>query len=305
MSEQWTSSDSDIRQGGERLNSPWNNERRRTLRLLWRKHKGKKLKIARLMGMTIGQIDGQSRKLGLQYHHGGKTWFKPVSPTSDAAIYGTTQHRSRVFAPDDNVLKDGDNDRKLGGRVTKGKWKGMPIVSLTLEERATCPRSCRMWRSCYGNSMARAKRYAHGLALELQIWRELHGLQRRYPGGFVVRLHVLGDMYSVGYVELWEAALDHFPALHVFGYTAWPTTTPIGRRVEDLREARWDRFAVRTSGAHTGPRTTVISRKRCAPAKSIICPAQWNPAGKNVHCGACGICWSDAARNASICFLKH
>jgi hypothetical protein len=37
------------------------------------------------------------------------------------------------------LLIDGHNSRKIGKRVMKGKLKGFPIFTLTLEERATCP----------------------------------------------------------------------------------------------------------------------------------------------------------------------
>ena len=253
-------------------------------------------RVARRMGITRGSVDGRSRVLGLQFPHGEA---KPISADSDAAVYGVTTFPSRVVAPDDNVLKTGDNQRKLGKVVTKGKWKGFPIYSLKLEERATCPRSCRMWLSCYGNHMGHAKRYAHGPALETQIWRELAELQVRHPRGFVVRLHILGDFYSVSYVDLWQAALDHFPALHVFGYTA-RNGDPIGKAVEALRDARWDRFAVRTSGAHTGPRTTVVQRPERNPAH-IICPAQF-PAKDGRRCSNCALCWQT---KKPIAFLSH
>jgi hypothetical protein len=54
---------------------------------------------------------------------------------------------SRVFDPDEvqRVLKDGHQSRKIGKFVTKGKMRGFPIFTLTLEERATCPRSCLAW----------------------------------------------------------------------------------------------------------------------------------------------------------------
>ena len=38
---------------------------------------------------------------------------------------------------------------------------------------------------------------------------ELHDLQAKYPNGFLVRLHVLGDFYSVSYVAQWAKRLRH------------------------------------------------------------------------------------------------
>jgi hypothetical protein len=60
------------------------------------------------------------------------------------------------------LLKGGEHSGKIGRRVTKGAWKGFPIFTLTLEERATCPVSCALWHSCYGNHMPMARRWRHG-----------------------------------------------------------------------------------------------------------------------------------------------
>ena len=48
----------------------------------------------------------------------------------------------------ENVLKCGRNNSKIGGDVLVGRLRGARIFTLTLEERATCPRSCAMWRAC-------------------------------------------------------------------------------------------------------------------------------------------------------------
>lgn len=275
----------------------WSDAEIETLKGLWVEHGGGFRKIGTAMGRSRGSIDGKSRTLGLQFH-GGRS--RVPKKGDDAAVYGTTVFRSKVVAPDDAVLKSGANQRKLGPVVTKGKWKGFPIFSLTLEERATCPRTCRLWLSCYANNMGQAKRYAHGSALESAIWRELTVLQNKHPNGFVVRLHIAGDFYSVAYVDMWADALEAFPALYVFGYTA-RNKDVIGERVAALRDFAWDRFAVRHSGAHQGPRTRVI--KRAAQANgSIICPAQL---GKTKQCGTCALCWSEAAMHRPIAFLAH
>ena len=80
--------------------------------------------------------------------------------------------------------------------ITKGKWKGFPVFGLTLEERATCPRSCEQWLSCYGNGMGqrRAYRYEHGPKLLEALDKEL-GILSSEPktrNGFAIRLHTLG-----------------------------------------------------------------------------------------------------------------
>lgn len=269
------------------------------LRRLWDIHGGRVGEIARALGRTKGQISGRSRILGLQFHGGRARVLTSVHP---AAAKGRSVFAGRVAAPELGMLKSGDNQRKLGRVVTKGDWKGMPIYSLTLEERATCPRTCKQWLSCYGNNMSLAKRYRHGQKFEALLGQDLAALQVRHPFGFVVRVHVLGDFYSAEYVRLWDWALDLFPALHVFGYTAWQPDTEIGREVVRLRSKRWERFAVRTSGAAKGPRTLVIADDEKAPKTAIICPAQ---AGATTNCASCGLCWSPAAKHRPIAFHQH
>lgn len=55
---------------------------------------------------------------------------------------------------DSFAMTYGANNPKTGKRITKGLWAGMPIYTLTLEERASCPSYCHMWRDCYGNRHA-------------------------------------------------------------------------------------------------------------------------------------------------------
>ena len=65
-----------------------------------------------------------------------------------------------------------------------------------------------------------ARRVEAGPELEARLEREIEVLDVRHGGGFVVRLHVLGDFYSVEYVGLWRRLLRQYPTLRVFGYTA-------------------------------------------------------------------------------------
>ncbi len=279
----------------------WSPEEKARLETLWDETGGRITRIAKIMGKTKGQIAGKSRIMSLQFH-GGRS--RIVSLKSPQAQRGTSVFAGRVLPVTDGVtlLKNGDNQRKLGARVRKGAWKGMRIFSLTLEERATCPRTCKQWTNCYGNSMGLAKRYAHGPELEDRLVTELSWLQRRYKRGFVVRLHILGDFYSTRYVSLWRCALEAFPALRVFGYTARQPGTPIGDAIARIRDAHWDRFAVRTSGAAVGPRTEVVPDVLWKTETAILCPAQ---DGQTKNCGTCALCWAPAARERSIAFRQH
>lgn len=212
--------------------------------------------------------------------------------------YARSIFPSRVFHADEvkRVLKDGHQSRKIGKTVMKGHRKGWPVFTLTLEERATCPRTCTVYGACFGNNMQAAERITAGLDLEQALWPELSELQRRHPGGFMVRLHVLGDFYSESYVALWRAALDRFPALHASGFTARLPGTPIGDALWQLANAEWQRFAVRFSGM-AGPR--LASRVSDEPDDAILCPAQ---TGATQCCATCMLCiYSDR----SIRFARH
>ena len=217
---------------------------------------------------------------------------------------GRSIFSSRVFDPSEvkRVLKDGHQSRKIGKFVTKGKRAGWPIFTLTLEERATCPRNCKAWAFCYGNSMQAAERITAGPELEKALWGELLALQFQHPGGFMVRLHVLGDFYSLEYVKLWQRALKAFPALHVFGFTAHDPESEIGAALWTLTEADWGRVAIRFSGLNSPTKASVLqgdSRADGVSSSAIPCPAQ---TGATECCATCALCWNS---RRSIAFAKH
>lgn len=223
-----------------------------------------------------------------------------ISALHPAHRGGRSIFPSRVFDPDEvqRVLKSGHQSRKIGKTVMKGRLRGAPIFTLTLEERATCPRTCLAWSICYGNGMNSAERIVAGPALEAALWDELGELQRRHHKGFLVRLHVLGDFYSEGYVDLWGKALDRFPALHVFGFTARLPGTPIGDALAPLIAGRWTRFAIRYSGAGLAEKAAEVLGSR-ADSQAILCPAQTGAAD---CCATCMLCLHSTR---SIAFARH
>ncbi|MFX4223564.1 MAG: GP88 family protein [Thalassobaculum sp.] len=246
-----------------------------------------------------GRKDLEPEKVhGLPGDHAALTEGRSLFPTT--VIRATETPR---------VFVSGQNQRKLGDRVSKGPWKGMPIYALTLEERATCPTTCHHWNTCFGNGMPLARRHAHGFELESRIELEVDDLARSHSQGFVIRLHVLGDFYSADYVELWGRLLQYHPALHVFGYTAWTPDTEIGAAIARLRRSEPDRFAIRNSLPDvSAPQerhmaaTTIWRVAQGRQAEGIVCPAQTHP---SVCCGSCGLCWHPDMRGTPIAFIAH
>jgi hypothetical protein len=203
--------------------SAWTAERREQLRALWGPEPDVAA-IADALGTSRGAVYREASKLELprqsrgrrrtyrtaseRYASGGSLRrFESIKPTghrinldaeNPAFLNEGTLFPGRVEHPFDRprLLIDGHNSRKIGRTVMKGKLKGFPIFTLTLEERATCPRSCLEWATCYGNSMNWARRIKHGRDLEERLWEELADKQARHPNGFLVRLHILGDFYS-------------------------------------------------------------------------------------------------------------
>jgi hypothetical protein len=218
-----------------------------------------------------------------------------------AAVKGQSLFQARVAWPgfEDRLFKSGAHNRKIGARVVKGKWAGMPIYTLTLEERATCWSGCRHWLDCYGNKMNWSVRLLEGKALEWRLGKELRTLQQKHPDGFVVRLHVLGDFYSVGYVKRWLSWLRRFPALHLFGYSSWPPSTPVGAIIEAARDRLWDRFAVRMSNGGRHEKGAISVTDPINAPLAVVCPAQTD---RTECCGTCALCWQ-TTRN--IAFLIH
>lgn len=208
--------------------------------------------------------------------------------------HGSTIFLKQVKSPSTvtRMLQPASVNSKLGKGekvITKGKWKGMPMYSLSLEERATCPTSCSQWRNCYGNNMPFANRINHKDASFLPALRqELILLNAKHSGGFVVRLHVLGDFYSVPYVKFWETTLSELPGLRIFGYTHRDPKTPIGKTIQSMNSDKcWIRWSDR--GGLMSANTDQNKASGVILAEGIHCPEQ---TGKTASCLTCGLCWS-------------
>lgn len=224
--------------------------------------------------------------------HGARVSLMPDHP---AVTEGRTLFPSRVVQPSESprLLVSGENQRKIGKKVTKGRWKGFPLYTLTLEERATCPRSCSEWATCYGNNMNWSRRHVAGLDLEARLIDEVFTLAERHPAGFALRLHILGDFYSVAYVNLWADLLREVPQLHVFGFTARDPEDDIGSEVAALNYDWPGRWVVRFSGIDS----LVIDTP--ADSQHVLCPVQTE---KTDCCGTCGLCWT---MERPVEFVRH
>lgn len=225
-----------------------------------------------------------------------------------AADATRTLYPGTVRRPDDvvHVLKNGVNSGKIGGQVLVGRLRGVPIHTLTLEERATCPTSCPLWRGCYGNAMDKAQRMAHGPELMERLRAEVAHLCATHER-ILIRLHVLGDFWSVDYVAFWGALLRQYPGLHLFGFTARTPDDEIGAAVLRVRDAYPDRFMIRQSGRTGvwGSFTIDFPTERKTIGDAVVCPAQLDAnAGspRQIHCGNCAVCWST---DRPVAFIEH
>ena len=211
-----------------------------------------------------------------------------LNPNHPALAKAITIHPSALRQPTETtLLKPASSNKKLGkgsNTISKGKWAGMPMYQLSLQERATCPSSCQQWADCFGNNMAFAHRIDHRHPDFFDILRdEVQVLTRKYKHGVVIRPHVVGDYYSPEYAALWiELTADH-PNLHVFGFSAHTPDSLIGRMISEWNKN--PRVWIRFSNSGDRPMAANVGDK----GPGIPCPEQ---TGKTESCLTCGICWS-------------
>lgn len=241
-----------------------------------------------------------------------------LRPDHPALSEARTIFPKSVVSPSESprLLVSGENNVKLGKVITKGAWKDFPVYHLTLEERATCPDTCLQWASCYGNTMPFARRHSvddyEGFIISLS--EELDALEKAHPNGFAIRLHTLGDFFSVEYADFWCDAIHIWDGLHVFGFTAhlraddehvlaMSDSEIIAEQVARTTRLHWNRFAIRFSCDEIDDQTAVVLDSPIYDEDDIImCPAQ---TGSTDCCATCGLCWSPAAKDKTIGFLQH
>ena len=229
-------------------------------------------------------------------------------------------------------LKDGTNNKKLCGdkgekipSTIKGRWLNMPIFSLTLVERETCPTYCKFIRLCYGNDMMLAHRYQITDEVLDLIEGQLQSLNRIHKFGFIVRLHVLGDFDTPKYAAFWNMCLTMYKRLHIWGYTARLKFSPTDERynfndsqifniVEHMNENHSNRCLIRFSGYEDDPEkvnyrialgeSEPLAQELLAKKKAIFCPYQvkHEKTGQRLtpSCSSCGLCWSNNLNKAIV-----
>lgn len=198
-----------------------------------------------------------------------------------------------------NIFKPGKNNNKLGNIVLKGRWKGKKIYSLTLIERETCPPTCHHWDDCYGNHMWMGHRFKPGKELEEQIKVEIPFLLQKHPKGIVVRLHVLGDFYSLRYTNLWRSLLRKYSKLMIFGYTAFFPGTPIGDRIQELNAEFKTSVSLRISDSKVSKEGKLYAAASGYEDKGFLCPESM---GRVENCAGCCACWQS---NKTVIFPTH
>ena len=235
-----------------------------------------------------------------------------VSADAVGTLFPKTVKQWR-FGNKERIFKDGAWNAKIGGNVSVGDLKGAYIYTLSLEERATCPRSCNHWTTCYGNAMHRAVRWEYDAYLRMGMADEIRELCLRHDT-VLIRLHVLGDFPDARAVQFWEDQLRLWPNLHCFGFTAHKPDTSVGRKIVQLRrkykqdrKVRRSRFAIRHSGTSGmwGSITLDYPTVRKRLGDGIVCPEQIDAdihPDKQTHCGSCAVCWQTPMM---VAFREH
>lgn len=189
------------------------------------------------------------------------------------------------------ALKSVSGNRKMGGGeslITVGRWEGREMLQLSLEERATCPVSCPLNKDggCYGDRMHTAHRIDHrnpGLLMS----RIGMDLANAVVGGVpVVRLHVLGDFFSLQYAQFWHVEVK-MGRCSIFGFTAHAEKSLIGNYLRDVNRITPE-FRMRFSH-DTGPWGALVAGVSPGwdTVETIRCPHELY----GLHCKDCGICW--------------
>lgn len=282
----------------------WTPERRARLRDAWGKVSVRDFAAAEQT--SAGAVYRIARQLGLETKERAPQALRRSHP---AIRDNSTRYPGSIISAKKSkrVLVSGKENRKLGHRVTKGRWRGLTIYSLTLVERASCPANCLEWSTCYGNALNWPKRLVLDDELTRRLDVELDMLAACHPSGFLVRLHVLGDFGAnaregLPYVEFWERRLRDTPELHVFGFTAHDPLSPVGAAIMSMNREFPGRVRIRFSGTTSddGFGATVIDDP--AESQHVVCPFESDHPKRPKDCAGCGLCWT---MDRTVEFVRH
>ena len=212
-----------------------------------------------------------------------------------------SQYQNKVLSPlKSSIVKPASNNKKLSGTqklkvITKGRYAGLPMFKVSLEERKTCPKSCELWKDCYGNNMIWGHRIDHEHPEFYTILEsELDLISKRSPLGFVVRLHELGDFFSTEYTSIWASYISKFPRLNIIGFTSRSEHSEIGGIIAEMNKNR-KRVYIRWSNTNKEMGTTIGPKEK----KNFRCPAETI---EDSCCMNCTACWET---DKLVKFTKH
>lgn len=208
--------------------------------------------------------------------------LKADNPVLAQAI--TIHPKTRRSPTEVTILKSVARNSKMGkgsNVVAKGKWAGFPMFQMSLEERATCPRTCQQWASCFANNMhgAHCIDHTHPEFFD-ELAAEIKALAALYRHGVVIRPHVVGDYFSAEYARFWADQSALYKNLYIFGFTHHYRTSEIGQIISEWnKDPRvWVRFS-----DQGGEMSANVE------GEGFACPEQ---TGKTESCLTCGACWS-------------
>jgi hypothetical protein len=121
----------------------------------------------------------------------------------------------------------------------------------------------------------------------------------KHKDGIVIRLHVLGDFFSVDYVKFWEEMLLEYPKLALFGYTAREEDSIIGERIWLINNRFSERCVIRFSRNKAYAADHLFAADESFEGEHFVCPEQ---TGKVKSCADCALCWTT---QKTVKFLSH
>lgn len=207
-------------------------------------------------------------------------------------------------------LRPGDGNSKMGGRtLLVGRWRGVALYYVALEEGVTCSSEC-----MYGQTgLCGAANYS-GFRFVVDDgfydWTEwqIGFLLRRHAAGLATRLYVSGDAPDERNVKFWASMLARYPKLRIFGHTHH--TGPMQELIlNELNFAYPERAVIRPSESDDAEHRaiTVPSLDDLKGREGVPCPAMLTRTPDGVRakrtgepalsdCAHCGRCMDPRVR---------